>query len=133
MLYQIKHRETGAVLYEADCDSLKECVEKAVASGASLNGASLDGASLDGARLDRAWLDRARLDNCAGVIAAGCPNGWTAIGWLRDGVLVANVGCHTKTLAEGREYWADKDDRREILAALDYIEAIAKIRGWPTE
>lgn len=35
--------------------------------------------------------------------------------------------------AEARLYWAGKENRREVLAALDYIEAVARIRGWATE
>ena len=30
----------------------------------------------------------------------------------------------------GRAYWAGKDNRREVLAALDYAEVIGKLRGW---
>jgi len=49
---------------------------------------------------------------------------------LETGEQRVRVGCRDKTLAEGRAYWAGKDDRREVLAALDYAEAIAKLRGW---
>ena len=49
---------------------------------------------------------------------------------FHDGKLLLRVGCHTKTLAEGRAYWTGKSDRREVMAALDYIEAVAKLRGW---
>jgi hypothetical protein len=43
------------------------------------------------------------------------------------------VGCKDKTLAEGRAYWAGKPDRREVMAALDYAEAVANIREWQTD
>ena len=80
MLFEIKHRFTGAVLFSLETESLKLCVEAAVNSGVSLDGASLDGAwldgasldgaslacaSLNGASLDRASLDRASLDGAS--------------------------------------------------------------------
>ena len=69
MIYQIKNRFTGAILFEHEADSLREAVEMAVKSGASLAGARLDGASLAGASLDGASLDGASLDgaNLAGA------------------------------------------------------------------
>ena len=59
---KIIHRFTNNTLYACGAENLKEAVEKAVSSGASLVGARLDGASLDGARLVGARLDGARLD-----------------------------------------------------------------------
>jgi hypothetical protein len=47
-------------------------------------------------------------------------------------VLSVQCGCRTKTLAEARGYWADKPDRREVLAAVEYIAAIAALKGWNT-
>ena len=116
---QIKHRLTGVVLFEARLGDL---------TGANLIGANLAGAYLAGAYLAGA--------NLAGtnVIDAGTPNGWRAVGWLQDGWLGIRIGCRNKRLAEGREYWgpshASPDERREVLLALDYIEAVAKLRGW---
>ena len=176
MLYEIKHRVTGSVLFSLECRSLKLCVSaaveaKAYLSGADLSGAylsranlsgadlsranlsgadlsgaylsraNLSGAYLSGANLSGAYLSRANLSgadlsgaNLSGanhVIHLGCPNGWTnAYAWRRDGVLMVQIGCRTKTMAEARAYWASKDDRREVLAALDYAEAVAKLRGW---
>lgn len=43
---------------------------------------------------------------------------------------MVQVGCQSKTMAAAREYWTGKEDRREVMAALDYAEAIAKSRGW---
>ena len=54
---KIIHRFTNNTLYACGAENLKEAVEKAVSSGASLVGARLDGASLVGARLDGARLD----------------------------------------------------------------------------
>lgn len=49
--------------------------------------------------------------------------------WQRGGLRV-RVGCRDMALAEGRTYWAHKPDRREVLAALDYVDAVARRRGW---
>jgi len=120
---------------------------------AYLAGANLAGANLTGANLTRAYLARANLThanltraNLAGanlmgaylagvnlVIDLGCPDGWPAYAWLRDGVCMVQVGCRSKTIAEGREYWRGKNDRREVLVALDSAEAVATLRGWGIE
>ena len=115
MLYEIKHWYSGAVLFSLDCASLKICVEAAVAAKVSLDFASLDGASLRGASL---------------VASLGQPNNWYAFTYCTQGEQRAQVGCRNFNIAEGREYWANKPDRREVLAALDYAEAIGRIRGW---
>jgi len=121
-------------------------------SDAYLARANLAGANLTGANLTRAYLARANLAgaNLAGadlahanlsgadlaganlIIDLGCPEGWPAYAWLRDGVCMVQVGCRSKTIAEGREYWRGKNDRREVLVALDYAEAVATLRGWGT-
>ena len=51
MLYEIKHRYTGAVLFSHECDSWKICAEAAALSGADLSRAGLYGADLSGANL----------------------------------------------------------------------------------
>ncbi len=152
MKFEIKHRFTGAVLFSLECERFKICIEAAVKAGANLAGAdlaranlagaNLAGANLAGADLACAYLAGANLAgaNLAGADLAGAylaaqlghPNGWTA--WTYFDTKLneqrVQVGCQNKTLAEGREYWAGKDDRREVLAALDYAEAIGKLRGW---
>ena len=145
MLYEIKHRYSGAVLFSLDCASLKICVEAAVAAkvsldfasldgaslrDASLRGASLDGASLRGASLRGASLDGASLRGASLVASLGQPNNWYAFTYCTQGEQRVQVGCRNFNIAEGREYWANKPDRREVLAALDYAEAIGRIRGW---
>jgi hypothetical protein len=75
-------------------------------------------------------LSGANLAGAHGVIDAGTPEAWSAFGWLHNSIVQVSVGCRSKTLAEGRAYWRGKDNRREIMAALDYIEAMARIRGW---
>jgi len=61
MLYEIKHRHTGAVLFSLECGSLKLCVEAAIKSRADLGGADLRGADLGGADLGGADLRGADL------------------------------------------------------------------------
>jgi hypothetical protein len=124
----------------AGADLTRAYLEDANLAGANLAGADLTrayledanlaGADLTRADLTRADLTRAYLADAKDVIDAGTPNGWRAVGWIRDGVLSVRVGCRDKRLSEGRKYWAGKENRREVLAALDYVEAIAALRGW---
>ena len=159
--FQIKSRLTGAVVFttelgaefedKADGVKLGAAVKIAVKARADLARAYLAGAYLARADLARADLARANLAraylaganlaraNLAGAylaravdaIDAGTPNGWRAVGWRRNGVLRVRVGCRDFSIAEGRAYWQGKPGRREVLAALDYIEAVAKLREWP--
>ena len=137
---------TGQVLYEHKCASLKLCIEAAVTNYANLRDADLMGANLMGADLMGANLRDANLRgakfssgkiNETGLIFAGTPDGFNAMGFVDadTGELRVIVGCRHKSLAEGRIYWSAPDHpnlayRREVLAALDYIEAVAKLRGW---
>ena len=59
--FEIKHRYSGAVLFEMETDSLKLCVEEALKSEADLSGADLSGADLSEADLCRADLRGADL------------------------------------------------------------------------
>ena len=59
MLFEIKSRFTGAVLFSLETSSFKLCVEAAVKSRADLYGANLSGANLSGANLSGADLSRA--------------------------------------------------------------------------
>ena len=61
MKHQIKSRYDDRVLYELECDSIKECVVSAVKSDADLRGANLYGADLRGADLGGANLRGAYL------------------------------------------------------------------------
>ena len=61
MKHQIKSRYDDRVLYELECESIKECVESAVKGGANLGGANLYGADLGGAYLGGAYLRGADL------------------------------------------------------------------------
>jgi hypothetical protein len=97
---------------------------------ANLSYANLSDAYLSYANLSDAYLSRANLSRATCIILAGYPDNWACVGWLRAGRLSIRVGCRDKRLDEGRHYWAGKEDRREVMAALDYVEAVAKIRGW---
>jgi len=98
---------------------------------AALYDANLRGADLCDANLCDANLCDADLRGVGYVIDLGLPNGWKAHAWLRDGWLSIRVGCQEKRLSEARDYWAGKDYRREVMAAVDYAEAVALLRGWP--
>ena len=136
MKFEIKHRYSGAVLFSLETESLKLCVEAAIEAGADLAGADLARANLAGADLAGADLARADLagaDLAGADLAAqlGHPNGWSAWTYCdKEGNQRVRVGCRDYSIIEGRGYWANKKNRREVLAALDYAEAIGKLRGW---
>ncbi len=130
---------TGANLARANL--ARANLAGAYLTGAYLAGADLAGADLAGADLARADLAGADLTGAdlAGakikdLVVLGHPNGWSAWTYITEaGEQRIQVGCHNKTIAEGRQYWADKENRREVMAVLDYAESIAKIRGWVSE
>ena len=156
--YEVRNRFTGAVQFTAQI----ECADDALPSiklglavqwafksganlvcadlgganlgGAYLRGADLSRADLSGADLSRANLGRHRLANGNSIASLGTPDGWPAFTYCtdRDGQRVW-VGCQDKTIAEGRAYWANKQDRREVYACLDYAEAIGRARGWAAQ
>ena len=61
MLFEIKSRFDGRVLFSLECGSLKLCAEAAVKSRANLSRANLSGANLSRANLSRANLSGANL------------------------------------------------------------------------
>ena len=132
MKIEIKHRFTVAVIFALECGSLKLCVAAAVKENANLRGANLRGANLGDVDLRDANLRGADLRDANLVAHIGQPNGWFA--WTywdtKAKVQRVQVGCRNFTIAEGRGYWANKPNRREVLAALDFAEATARIRGW---
>ena len=125
--FNVLNRFSGDIQFSATIDCAKDAltsiklglaVRWAIESGAYLSGADLSGANLSGAEIST-------------LATLGSPNGWSAFTYITEaGEQRVQVGCHNKTLAEGRTYWANKADRREVLAALDYAEAIARIRQW---
>jgi len=123
----------GADLRGADlggADLRGAYLEGADLGGANLRGADLGGTYLRGANLRGANLRGADLGGADSIIGGGWPDGWQAFAWLKEGVLMVQVGCRSKSMAEAREYWAGKKTRREVMAFLDYAETVAKIRGW---
>ena len=59
---KIKHRYTGAVLFEGEAGmTTPQMLEKATASGAYLSGVNLSGADLSEAYLSRAYLSKINL------------------------------------------------------------------------
>ena len=62
-LFEIKNLFTGEVLFSAECESLKICVELAVKGGANLSNADLRNANLHNADLSNANLHNANLYN----------------------------------------------------------------------
>ena len=61
MLFEIKHRFGGSILFSLETESLKLCLEAAVKGGAYLRGANLGSADLRGAYLRGANLGSADL------------------------------------------------------------------------
>lgn len=95
--------------------------------------ADLSGADLSGADLRGADLSGTDLRGASGVIDAGTPNGLRVVGWLLDGWLAVNCSGQNTRLEDARAHATGRDDRRELAAALDYVAAVAAIRGWPVE
>ncbi len=63
MKFEIKHRITGAILFELDCGSMRLCIEAAVKSSANLSSANLRYADLRYANLSSANLSSANLSS----------------------------------------------------------------------
>jgi len=137
---EVKNRITGLVQFtaEIECDedapvSLKLglAVKWAIKNGVNLRGADLSGVDLSAADLSGTYLGGKKLAPGLSFALLGTPDSWSALTYFTEtGQQRVSVGCRDFTLAEGRKYWSGKETRREVMAALDYAEAIAKIRGW---
>ena len=120
MLHEIKHRQTGTVIYARECASIHECVEHAVLNGVGLYGADLFGAYLAGACLYGAKLRHARLyradlssANLVGADLSGADLGAANLSWT---ILEAATFDNTVLLDGGTDYrgyrflaWRDGD------------------------
>lgn len=128
--FNVFNRWNGAVQFTAQID----CAEDewpSIKLGLAVKWAVKNGAILDGARLDGARLGRHTLAAGQSWATLGWPDGWFSYTFVtKDGEQRVKIGCQDKTIAEGRAYWANKADRREVFAALDYAEAIGRARGW---
>ena len=142
MLYTIKHRVSGAVLFSLGCGSFKLCVEAAVKSGAHLRDADLRGACLRGAHLRDADLRGACLRGAdlggADLIDGGQDaRGHRFYAW-RDkeaAVVVYRAGCHEWTSINDALAWygpsyPSDGDRTECIARLNLLHS-ETLRRWP--
>ena len=147
----IRHRYTDVVLYEHETTqeridsglAMRDALEAANRTGASLDGASLDGASLYRASLDGASLDGASLDGASlvgaklvgqrpvlliGPIGSRCAY---LTAYLTDAGIRIRAGCWfgTDTEFEARvlvEHAKAPQHRDEYLAALTLIRVHAQ-------
>jgi uncharacterized protein YjbI with pentapeptide repeats len=87
MKFEIKNRWTGAIIFEADCESLKLCVQLAIEQQVSLRNANLVGADLRNANLVGANLVGADLRN-ANLVGADLRNANLVGAKLRNADLV---------------------------------------------
>lgn len=145
----IRHRITGAVLYEHP-DSLHTAMEAAVAAKAYLRGANLSGANLRGAYLrgadlrgaDLRWanlrganlrgadLSGADLSGANLIDAGQDRRGYRFVAVSHDDGIRIAAGCRWFTLAEARKHWKTN---AEALAKVEMIAAEAARRDWRAE
>ena len=137
MLYEIKHRYTGAVMFALECESLKLCVEAAVSAKANLRGADLRGAYLYGANLRGADLRGANLYGADLIDAGQDRRGFRFWAWRNKDGTVYRAGCHEwADFAEALAWYGDgypsTGDRHECIARLTLLRDEAA-RRWPVE
>ena len=150
MIFKIKNRFTGHVLFSLETESLKLCVEAAVNDGANLDGANLDGANLRGANLgganlrganlrganlDGAYLDGAKLIGDRPIIQI-FPIGLRLdflTAFITDRGLLLHTGCFFGTVDKFKtalkNTHGDNAHAQEYLAALSLIETHCKLFG----
>ena len=144
MPIEIKHRFSGAVLYSAAGESLRDAVVAAVKSGADLRGAYLSGANLRGAYLSRANLNGADLNGAVlddGIKLVGLrpilqlgPIGSRSdylVSYLTTEGVMIRAGCFFGALdafrADCVTTHGDSNHGREYAAAIAMIESHAAI------
>ena len=139
MLFEIKHRLSGSVLFSLETESLKLCVEAAVKDGAYLGGADLDGANLDGAYLRGAYLRGANLDGAGKLIGDRPIIQISPIGsrsdfltaYITDNGIFLKTGCFFGTVENFKSAikntHGDNIHAEEYTAALTLIETHVKI------
>jgi hypothetical protein len=133
MLFEIKHRLSGSVLFSLETESLKLCVEAAVKDGANLDGAYLRGANLDGANLRGAYLHGAYLHGAGKLIGDRPIIQISPIGsrsdfltaYITDNGIFVKTGCFFGTIESFKE--ALKNTHGDNVHAEEYLVAIALI------
>jgi len=116
MIYEIKHRISGNVLFSLECGSLKLCLEAAVENQAYLRGANLREADLSGANLSEADLREADLSGAnlrganlreaKGIVSMPVSDlqyVWFGV-WFGSQWMV-QARCRWFTISEAREHW----------------------------
>ena len=132
MKHQIKHRYTGAVLFDADISDdapagmkTRAALEKATEAGANLSGANLSGAYLSDAYLSGANLSGANLSGAIGadlviaktrILADGDLIGWKKC--LHDVIVKLRIPAEAKrSHAFGRKCRAEFADVLEVFGS----------------
>ena len=129
MLFEIKHRFSGSVLFSLETESLKLCVEAAVKDGANLYGADLRGAYLRGANLDGAGKligDRPIIQ----ISPIGSRSDFLTA-YITDNGIFLKTGCFFGTVENFKSAikntHGDNIHAEEYTAALTLIETHVKI------
>lgn len=129
MLFKIKHRFSGSVLFSLETESLKLCVEAAVKDGADLSGADLRGANLDGANLygagkligDRPIIQISPIGSRSDYLTA----------YITDNGIFLKTGCFFGTIENFKtalqNTHGNNTHAEEYTAALTLIETHVKI------
>ena len=94
---EIKNRYTGEIIFSGDYETMRECVEDALCSEASLRGADLHNADLRGAD-----LSGANLSGATGAIQWQAPRGCkrVCISVAHGDKVMHKIGC----------FWGDTDE-----------------------
>ena len=126
---QIKHRHTGAVLFECESGfTMRQALEKATTEKADLRGANLYGANLYGANLGGMKLVGDRPVICIGPI--GSRNDYL-LAFLTDAGVMIQAGCFFDTRAKFELQLAsthgDNQHAQEYRAALVLIDKHAEL------
>ena len=142
MLYEIKHRFTGSILFSLECESMKVCVKAAVERGTNLGGAflsgtNLGGADLSGADLSGAFLSGADLGSGLLIDAGQDSRGYRFWAWQHEGVTVYRAGCrewrdYDDALAHYDDGYASDGCREECILRLSLLRAEA-LRRWASD
>ena len=130
MKFEIKHRWSGAVLFELETDSFRLCVEAAVKEDVNLARADLAGADLAGADLAGAKLTGSlTLVGARPVIQIGPIGSRAALlsAYLTDGGVYVRTGCFFGTLKKFGE--AVTDEHGDNAHGTEYRAAIALIEA----